>query len=334
MAKPFGSPFMAEMFPKSDLIATMRCQPGALLPCKLDWPIHRICYWGGRPTDTRRPSAPIWRDLWGVGWQKQSSDPHMMPFPVEHPLEANLEAVTELAVPNAEEQRVFVDLANVRQPPHRLLIGEHPFALYERAWLLAGLQNLLESMTTRPALIEELVGRIGDFELSIARGYIRLGVEAAWISDDYGMTTAPMFSPAMWRRFIRPTLGKLVECYHQAGVIVILHSCGSLTSLVDDLIEVGIDVLDPLQPGCNRLDLIRARTAGRMCLCGGVEASTLLAGDVRKTSADTQRRIAELAAEGGYIAGPDDEWDFPPDTHDAMLAAVEQHRDAARRKRA
>src|SRR6476659_1319600 len=64
--------FMAEMFPKEDLIATMRCQQGALLPCKLDWPIHHICYWGGQPTDSRPAASPLWHDLWHVGWQKES----------------------------------------------------------------------------------------------------------------------------------------------------------------------------------------------------------------------------------------------------------------------
>lgn len=324
---------MAEMFPKDELIATMRCQPGALLPCKLDWPIRKICYWGGRPTDMRPPAAPIWRDLWGVGWQKHSADPHMLPFPIEHPLEEELSNLDQLRVPDPEEHKLFADLVNLRPPAQRLLIGEHPFALYERAWLMAGLQNLLNSMDRQPERVDELFARLGDFEVKIARGYLRLGIEAAWISDDYGMTTAPVFSPALWRRFLRPHLQKLVEAYHQAGVLVILHSGGSLTALVDDLVEVGIDVLDPLQPGCNRLDVIRQRTRGRVCLCGGIEASTLMAGDVPKTGADTHRRILELGAEGGYIAGPDDDWDFPTTTREAMLGAVEHYREAARRKR-
>jgi uroporphyrinogen decarboxylase len=324
---------MTALFPKSDLVATMRCRKGALLPCKLDWPIQKICYWGGHPTDNRPAGAPLWRDTWGVGWQKESSDPAMMPFPIEHPLEGDVEALDRLTLPDPADLRSFADLANIRYPSQCLLMGEHPFALYERAWLLMGLQNLLVTMADAPRRVDELFARIGAFELQIARQYIELGVEAAWISDDYGMNSALMFSPDMWRRFVRPHLKRLVDCYHEVDALVVLHTCGNITALIDDLLELGVDVLDPLQPNCNRLDLIRKRTAGRICLCGGIEASVLLAGDVGRATFDTHRQIAQLGAAGGYIVGPDDEWDYPASTRTAMLTAVEHYRDLARRGR-
>ena len=140
------------------------------------------------------------------------------------------------------------------------------------------------------------------------------------------MNSAMMFSPACWQRFVRPHLQRIVQIYHDAGALVILHSCGNITPLVDALLEVGIDVLDPLQPNCNGLEEIRRKTAGRMCLCGGVEASAMLAGDVTTTTLRTHERIAQLGKNGGYIVGPDDEWDYPAATHEAMLKAVEIYR--------
>src|ERR1051325_11726288 len=97
---------MTDLFPKEELIATMRCRAGALLPCKLDWPIERICYWGGQPADTRPAAAPLWHDLWGVGWQKESADPDMMPFPIEHPLHGDIGDVEKFNPPRSEESRV------------------------------------------------------------------------------------------------------------------------------------------------------------------------------------------------------------------------------------
>jgi uroporphyrinogen decarboxylase len=216
---------MAEIFPKEELIATMRCQKGALLPCKLDWPIQKLCYWGGRPADTRPPGAPIWRDLWGVGWQKESADPTMLPFPIEHPFESEPDRWTQLKSPDSSDPTLFADLINVRHLSNRLLIGEHPFALYQRAWLLAGMQNLLSSMKDSPERVDGLFACIGDFEAKIAQYYLKLGVEAAWIDDDYGMNSGLNFTPEMWRRFIRPQLQRLIGIYHEAGALVILHSC-------------------------------------------------------------------------------------------------------------
>src|SRR4029078_12554859 len=103
---------------KEDLIATMRCQQGALLPCKLDWPMHKICYWGGQPNDTRPPTAPLWHDPWRVGWQKESADPDLMPFPIEHPLDGDLSKLSKLNFPAPHTQRLFAHLRHLRCPRH------------------------------------------------------------------------------------------------------------------------------------------------------------------------------------------------------------------------
>jgi uroporphyrinogen decarboxylase len=317
---------MGHHFPKNELIATMRCRRGALLPCKLDWPVHKICYWGGDPCDFRHGDHTRWTDNWGITWRKESPDPVMMPFPVAHPLQAGLDYLDRVPWPDPDDSRFFADLQNVRPNPEMLLMSRHPFAIYERAWLLVGMQPLLAAMADQPGRVDALFARIGAFEEGIARHYVRLGVEAAWICDDYGMNSAMMFSPDMWERFVRPHLQRVIRCYHDAGALVVLHSCGNITPLVDALMDVGIDVLDPLQPNCNRLDHVRRRTEGRMCLCGGVEASTLLAGDVVNTALRTHERISQLGASGGYIVGPDDEWEYPPATYEAMLKAVEMCR--------
>ena len=257
----------------------------------------------------------------------------MMPFPVDHPLGPGLEGLDRLKWPDPAERQRFADLAYVHPTAERLLVGEHPFALYERAWLLGGLQNLLAAMTENPPRVGELFGRIGLFEETIARQYIQVGVEAAWITDDYGMNSALVFSPELWRRFIKPHLQRIVDRYHAAGALVILHSGGNVTALIDDFLEVGFDVLDPLQPNCNDLELIRRRTDGQMCLSGGIESSTLFSEDTTRTTLQTHRRIGQLGRKGGYIVGPDDEWDYPASTSLAMLEAVEHYRDDVRRQR-
>ena len=335
---------MNHPFPKAELIAAMRCEPTAMLPCKLDWPMRRIRYWGADPNDSRASSdgsqlssdnsqsglAAQWSDLWGITWRKESSDLRMLPFPVGHPLDASLDRLDAMNWPDANDPRRFAKLRSELQATpadsERLLVAEHPFAIYERAWLLMGMQPLLTAMVDVPDRVDELFARIGAFELGIARQYVALGVEAAWISDDYGMNSALMFSPEAWDRFVRPQLEPIVQCYHDAGALVVLHSCGNISPLVTRFVEIGVDVLDPLQPSCNQLDEVRAATAGQICLCGGVEASTLLAGDVKVTMLATHQRIAQLGKKGGYIVGPDDEWDYPPATREAMLKTVNIYR--------
>jgi uroporphyrinogen decarboxylase len=313
-------------FPKSELLATFRCEPQAQLPCKLDWPIRRVRYWGCDPCDLRPIDETNWADIWGVRWQKESPDPRMTPFPVQHPLENNIDALDSLTWPDPDADNRFADLTHIKPNDEQLLIGDHLFAIYDRAWLLVGLQHLHELMMDQPEHIEALFERIIAFEIAIAQHYIDHGVEAAWIEDDYGLTNALAFSLEQWRRFVRPPLERLVNVYRSADLPVILHSKGNITTLVADLVEIGVDVLDPLQPNVNRLDFIREQTAGKMCLCGGIEASVLLSGDTAVTRTETHRRIGELGEQGGYIVGPDDNWDFPMQACDAMLDVVEEYR--------
>ncbi|NLX15170.1 MAG: hypothetical protein GXY44_16190 [Phycisphaerales bacterium] len=317
---------MSYLFPKEELIATLRCRQGALLPCKLDWPVCKICYWSGDPGDARPAGAHEWKDTWGVTWRKESPDPTMMPFPVAHPLHGRLNILDRHPWPNPEDPHLFADLANLRHPDHQLLIGEHRFALYERAWLLTGMRHLAESVDDDPEGLDDLFARIGAFESAIARRYIRMGVEAAWIVDDYGTSSMANFTPETWRRYVKPHLRKIVEQYHEAGALVFLHSWGNVTPLIDDFLGVGIDAIDPLQPDCNRLDYIRRQTAGRMCLCGGVASSVMLADNAERTREDTHLRIQELGAQGGYIVGPEDDWEYPPLAHQAMLSVVDHYR--------
>lgn len=314
-------------FPKAELLSAMRCEPGATLPCKLDWPLKRIRYWGGDPCDFRRNDETCWKDNWGVTWRKESPDPRMLPFPIEHPLNETLDGLDDFTWPDPWQAELFTELTMRRvDGQDNLVVAEHPFAIYERAWLLVGMQELLTAMAERPERADELFTRIGEHQDAIAQRYLELGVEAAWIADDYGMNSAMMFSPQMWRRFVAPGLRRIIERYRRAGAVIILHSCGNITPLIDDLIEVGVQVLDPLQPNCNRLDEIRRKTTGRVCLCGGIQASTLLGGDVKSTTLATHERIAQLGKQGGYIVGPDDEWDYPSETHEAMLKAVSVYR--------
>lgn len=317
------------MFAKDDLIATMRCEPGALLPCKLDWPLRRICYWGGQPVDSRPAGSVTWADEWGVTWRKEAPDPALMPFPIGHPLGDELEGINRFIRPGVDHQARFADLIHLRCQTNEMLVGEHPFSLYERAWLVAGMQNLLTAMASSPHRVDRLFEIIGSFEDEIALSYIDLQVEAAWISDDYGMNAALMFSPAMWRRYVRPHLKRIIDRYHQAGILVILHSCGNITPLIDDFLELKIDVIDPLQPNCNNLSEIRRKTAGRLCLCGGVSSTMLMSGDTLGTARDTLEQIERLGMAGGYIVGPDDDQKYPDDTHEAMLETVRTHRDGS-----
>ena len=104
----------------------------------------------------------------------------------------------------------------------------------------------------------QLGALLADYVLELIRQWGELGVDAVFLTDDWGSQTALMISPDMWRSFFKPHYRRLFAEVHRWHMDVVFHSCGNVLDLVEDLIEVGIDVLDPVQPGAmDQEELVR-----------------------------------------------------------------------------
>ena len=107
-------------------------------------------------------------------------------------------------------------------------------------------------LVLEPELAEAMLERLADWQLAAADHFIEIGVEAVRISDDYGGQKNTLMSPAIWRRLIRSQLARLVAHYQAAGIPVILHTCGNVTAIMDDLVELGLAAFN-LQTNANDL---------------------------------------------------------------------------------
>lgn len=180
------------------------------------------------------------------------------------------------------------------------------FALFERAWSLRGLDTLLVDMAVDPLYVEELLDRIVQIQLVLIRNFIDLGVDGAYFGDDYGAQKNMLFSPKMWRRFIKPRLAQLFEPFVSAGLPVIMHSDGQIQAILPDLVEIGLSALNPVQPEVLDHSWLRAGFGSQLAYYGGISTQTVLPygsqDEVRKAVADC---IEILAAEGtGLVLAP------------------------------
>ena len=178
--------------------------------------------------------------------------------------------------------------------------------LWERATFLCGMQNLLLWSALEPAFVDALLGRIADHILATLDVLLgRFAFDGIALSDDYGTQKAMLISPDAWRRFVRPRLAGIFAMAKVAGRTVFLHSCGNVRPIVPDLIDLGLDILHPIQPeAMDILDL--KRTFGRdLTFCGGLGTQDLL---VHATPAQIHREVTRLRDEmgrgGGYILEP------------------------------
>jgi uroporphyrinogen decarboxylase len=183
-------------------------------------------------------------------------------------------------------------------------------SVFQHPTFLRGTDNLLVDMAVRPEMAHWLMDAFCDFYvaffdrmLTAAAGRIHI-LRAA---DDLGTQRSLFFSPAMFRTFIKPRLKRLIDMTHSHGVKFMFHSCGAIGPLIDDLIEIGVDILDPLQAAAEGMEPehLKAAYGSRLCLHGGICTQYLLPrGTPDEVRREVRRRLEILGAGGGYILAP------------------------------
>ena len=147
--------------------------------------------------------------------------------------------------------------------------------------------------------------------------------------DDYAGNTNLMISPAMFRKFIKPCLARLVKVVkeHNPNVKVMLHSDGAITGLIPDVIELGVDVIHPLEPlPATDLTAVKEEFGKQVTLLGGIDISHAMPSNRDDVIAEAKRRIAQLAPGGGYILAPSNhlQADIPPENVVTLFETVHQ----------
>jgi uroporphyrinogen decarboxylase len=292
-------------------------------------PLYNLCYLGchhegfaGGGHDC--PVGTRWTDIWGTAWHKELEG--VMGFPRGHPL-SQVSALAHYRWPDPNDERILAKLHRLAEEfsaGDQFLAGQHRDTLWEKSYMLVGMENLMRYFHTEPAFVREVLGRIMDFQLGIASTYLRSGVEFVSFGDDLGTQQGPLLSPDIVAEFLLPQYRRLFRLYKEHGVLIGFHCCGNLDAVIDMFLDLGVDVLNPIQVTANNLDKIRERTQGKMALAGAVSTVTIMAGPPERIAAEVRERLWQLGREGGYFCGPDQGLPFPKEHIDALWAAVEE----------
>jgi uroporphyrinogen decarboxylase len=200
--------------------------------------------------------------------------------------------------------------------------------LFERAWSLRGFDALLMDMADRPGWVEELLDRIAEIQIRLARRFVALGVDGGYFGDDYGAQRSMLFSPRMWRTLIRPRLARMVAIFTDAGLPVMLHSDGDIRAVLPDLVEIGVTTLNPVQPEVLDHAWLEREYGRKLSFYGGISTQSVMpqgdAESVRRATLDCARLLAPSGT--GLVLGPSHRMqsDIPPRSVEAMLAAFRE----------
>lgn len=223
-----------------------------------------------------------------------------------HPMEEGYEYIGKAHFPDASDQSRFIqadkELANRNG---RYMIGQVWFTLFERMWMLRGFTNLLMDPLDEDEFdnFVDLKQRVLDVNLAMIDQWLARDVDGIYFSDDWGTQRSLLIDPEEWRRLYKDAYAQMFDKVRKAGKHVWMHLCGNITSILPDLIELGLNVLNPVQPQAMNVDQLSRDFKGKVCFNGGLDVQGTL---IHATPAEVKKELKHLidifsSKEGGYI---------------------------------
>jgi uroporphyrinogen decarboxylase len=195
-------------------------------------------------------------------------------------------------------------LGIIRESADRFTVVRFGFGLFERTWMLRGFNEALADSAARPEFYAEFVRIIAQHQLEIIERLIDLPVDGIMFGDDWGYQRGVLLGPHRWRQYLKPHLAQMYARVHEAGKYVLTHCCGSIASIIPDLIEIGLDVYQSVQPEAADSDPfdLKRKYGEHITFWGGLGSQSIVPfGTPEEIRAQVARLCREMGHDGGYI---------------------------------
>ncbi len=241
------------------------------------------------------------RDVFGVIWDR-SVDKDI--GNVEDP-QLGSPTLSGYTFPDPHDGRFFDDIpVALENGGDGFRVFHIGFSLYERAWTLRGMENLMMDFIDNPGFVKELLRAIADYNIAQVEKALTYDIDAVYFGDDWGQQQGLQMGPQIWHDFIYPELGRMYGAVRDAGKYVFIHSCGDVDELFDDLIDIGLNCFNPFQPEVMDVKALMKQYRGRLTFHGGLSTQKTLpfgtAADVKKETEE----LLQLGGTGNYILSP------------------------------
>jgi uroporphyrinogen decarboxylase len=211
----------------------------------------------------------------------------------------------------------------VEEQKNHFLVAFFGFGLFERSWTLRGFENALMDVVAHPDFYDELIERLANHQMLILERLLELPVDGIMFSDDWGYQQGVLIGAERWRSIFKPRLARLYARTHGVGKYVLSHCCGSIVEILPDLVEIGLDVYESVQPEAkdNSPYELKRKFGDRLTFWGGLGSqSTIPFGTPDEIRAEVVRLCREMGRGGGYILSPAK--DLQPETPTENAAAL------------
>ncbi|TKJ35955.1 MAG: hypothetical protein CEE38_13170 [Planctomycetes bacterium B3_Pla] len=262
-------------------------------------------------------------DDWGIEWTRIDGFNQISKYPMA---DADEKQLAEYKFPFDRIDPLVSLMEPVMEFEDDYFIGcDVSPCVFELYWRLRGMEKTLMEIALEPVPAQEMLKRSADFSIELSeRACRRFELDWLWLGDDAAGQRSMLMKPDTWRQMVKPLLKQNAEVGKQHGVYVAFHSCGAIRPIIADLIEIGIDVLNPIQCNCPGMEPLELkREFGKdLAFMGGIDTQGLLpngtASQVRKATAELLEGMT--ADGGGYILAASHA--VPPETPDENIFAM------------
>jgi len=277
-------------------------------------------------------------DEWGIVWERQEGfDNYDI---VSSPLQGDItvQDVSRIAWPEAVRSGYTEGLREtarqLRNSTDKAIIANLAMQIHTQSYFLRGFSQYLMDIALNPELIEAIQDHVLEIFAERTRAIMtEIGeyVDIVYVADDLGAQNGPLFSPVTYRKILKPRQRKLFEIIKStADVKILYHTCGSVVEFIDDLAEIGVDILNPVQTSAVRMDAktLKERFGSKVCFWGGIDTQHILPfGTPDQVRDEVKRCIEAFASGGGYVVAAihNIRPEVPPENIVAMIEAAHEY---------
>lgn len=286
--------------------------------------LHYFQYWA-YPTE-RADKKEHFKDDFGVTWNRSGADkdigivdtpvinePDISLYPTPYLNEKRLREECEKAIATKGDRFCFAGIG---------------FSLFERLWSYVGIEDALVYMITNKEFVHELLDKICEFNLKVIDIYNEYPFDGIYFGDDWGQQKGMIMGAPLWREFIKPRLAKMYARAKKNGKFVLQHSCGDIQEIFEDLIEIGLDCYQTVQPEIYNLKEIKEKYGDRLAFWGTISTQQDLPTKTPEELKEIIKNTVEIMRKGGgYILAPTHAipQDVPPENVIAMLKEFQKY---------
>lgn len=253
--------------------------------------------------------SDYYTDEWGIGWKRirYGKDWHYTE-PVVHPLE-DANNLDRLVIPDFTDEMRYAEAKQLidRYGNEYGIIGEVTCTLFELSWYLRGYQKVMTDLVKNKDFMHEYLAKLKEWVRVAGARLIGMGVDVIFLGDDFGMQDRMILSPATFREFFKPIYAELFSEFKKLNpdVKIAFHTDGNVEPIVIDFIEIGLDILNPVQPQSMDPAKLKKRFGKRLAFWGTIDNQhTMPFGSPEEVVKEVRARLRHVAPGGGLILGP------------------------------